>query len=136
MAFRISTPSSPWQTRWGVTILEIMRSEKKGTGGYSEKDAAELMKSTAELAVKNRKQEITATGLAVFVTVVVGFLFWAAGFGNLLGSLFFGALVAVAEISLYYYMDNGEDTSGRKIYAAIGCLAAAIVCLIMALCLR
>ena len=118
----------PLANALGVTILELMKAERKEPAGYSEKDAAELMRSAAELAEKNRKQELAATVLAAFTTAVVGLLTWAAGFGNLLGSLFFGALVAVAEIGLYYYINNREDASGRKIYALLGCAAAVIVC--------
>lgn len=43
------------------------------------------------------------------------------------GSLFFGALVSVAEIRIYYYADNREDVGGRKIYLIISIMAIAVV---------
>lgn len=43
------------------------------------------------------------------------------------GSLFFGALVSVAEIGIYYYADNREDVGGRKIYLIISIMAIAVV---------
>ena len=98
---------------------------------YSEEEAIELMKSSAEVAMKNRKQESTATILAVFTTIVIAVLSWIAGFGNIGGSLFFGALVSVAEIGIYYYMDNREDVSGRKIYLIISVIAIVVVVLFL-----
>lgn len=84
------------------------------------------MKSATEVAMKNRKQELTATVLAIFTTLIIGILSWIAGFGSPGGCIFFGAIVSVAEISIYFYMDNREDTVSRKVYAIIGAIAIVI----------
>lgn len=115
----------------GVSLFEIMQSDNNEKNGRSEKDVVELMKFTAEVAMKNRKQELTATVLAAFTTIVVGVLSWIAGFGNFGGSFFFGAIVSVAEIGIYYYMDGRDDADSRKIYAIISFIAIVIIGLLM-----
>lgn len=115
----------------GVSVLEIMKSKRIENGNCSEKDTIDLMKSATEIAMKNRKQELTATVLAVFTTIVIAILSWIAGFGSLGGSIFLGAIVAVAEISIYYYMDSRDDASSRKIYAIIAAIAIVITALLM-----
>lgn len=121
----------PLANALGISVLELMKSEKMDNNCYLEEEAIELMKSSAEVAMKNRKQESTATILAVFTTIVIAVLSWIAGFGNIGGSLFFGALVSVAEIGIYYYMDNREDVSGRKIYLIISVMAIVVVVLFL-----
>lgn len=123
---------TPLAAALGVSVYEIMRSEKMENHCDADKDAVMLMKSAAEIAVKNRRQEETATVLAVFTTIITAVLFWLAGFGNFGGSVFFGTVISVAEISLYYYMDSGDDTSGKKIYAVSFLIAAAIIIFVIA----
>ena len=115
----------------GVSVLEIMQTNRNEKNGCSEKDAVELMKFTAEVAMKNRKHELTATVLAAFTIIVVGVLSWVAGFGNFGGSFFFGAIVSVAEVGIYYYMDGRDDADNRKIYAIISCIVIVIIGLLM-----
>lgn len=110
-----------------LNVLEIMKSERNEMENCSEKDAINLMKSTREITMKNRNQELTATVLAIFTTIIVTILSWSAGFGNLGGSIFFGAIVSVAQVSIYYYMDNRADESSRKIYAIIGAIAVLVI---------
>lgn len=110
-----------------LNVLEVMKSERIEMKNCSEKDAIDLMKSTTEIAMKNRNQELTATVLAIFTTIIVAILSWSAGFGNLGGSIFFGTIVSVAQISIYYYMDNRDDESSRKIYAVIGTIAVLVI---------
>lgn len=74
-----------------------------------------------------KNQELTATVLAIFMTIIVTILSWSARFGNLGGSIFFGAIVSVAQVSIYYYMDNRDDESSRKIYAIIGMIAVLVI---------
>lgn len=115
----------------GISVLEVMRSEKNECKDSSEKAAVDLMKAAAELAMKNRKQELTATVLAIFTMGLFAALSWIAGFGNPGGSIFFGAIAAVAQTSVYYYMDNREDGTSRKIYAITGGSALAVLCFLV-----
>ena len=107
----------------GVSVLEIMKSEKMEHKHYSDVEAVEMMRSAVEIEKENRKQEYTATGLAVFTTILVAVLSWLAGFGNLGGSVFLGAVVSVAEVAIYYFLENREDAESRRIYAIIGAIA-------------
>lgn len=111
----------------GVSVLEIMKSEKMEHNHYSDVEAVEMMKSAVEIEKENRKQVYTATGLAVFTTIMVAVLAWLAGFGNLGGSVFLGAMVSVVEAAVYYFLENREDAESRKIYAIIGLAAMVIV---------
>lgn len=117
----------PLANALGVSVLELMKSEKMEHKRYSEEEAVELMKSSAEVARKNRRQESTATVLAVYTTTVIAILSWIAGFGNIGGSLLFGALVSVAEIGIYNYMENREDTGGKKIYLIVSVISIIMV---------
>lgn len=115
----------------GVSVLEIMKSEKMESNLYSDAEAVEMMKSAVEIEKENRKQAHTATGLAVFTTILVAVLAWLAGFGNLGGSIFIGAVVSVAEVAIYYFLENREDAEGRRIYAIIGAIAIVIVAMLL-----
>lgn len=107
----------------GVSVLEIMKSEKLEHDHYSDEDAVEMMRSAVEIEKENRKQAYTATGLAVFTIILVAVLVWLAGFGNIGGSIFFGAVASVAEVAIYYFLENREDAESRRIYAVIGAIA-------------
>lgn len=114
-----------------LSVLELMKTERNASNGCSGQDAIDIMRSAAELAAKNRKQELTATALAIFTTIVTAAITWAAGFGNLGGVIFFGALVAVPEVCLYYFMDCPEDKNGRKIYLYIGLVVLVIITVLL-----
>lgn len=66
----------------GVSVLEIMKSEKMEHNHYSDVETVEMMKSAVEIEKENRKQVYTATGLAVFTTIMVAVLAWLAGLGQ------------------------------------------------------
>ena len=85
------------------------------------------MKSAVDIEKENRKQEQTAIGLAAFTTIVAAVLSYITGHFNIGGSIFFGAIVSVAEAAIYYYLENREDAESRKIYAVIGTAAIMIV---------
>lgn len=115
----------------GVSVLEIMNSEKTEHRHYSDSEAVEMMSSAVEMEKENRKQEQTAAGLAVVTTGIAAALFWVAGFGNVGGSIILGGLVSVTEVAVYYYLENREDAKGRKIYAAFGLAALVIVAVLL-----
>lgn len=114
-----------------LSVLEIMKSEKINSNDYSDKDTVEIMRTAIMIEKENQKQEQTATGLAVFTTIIVAILSWIEGLGNVLGSIFFGAIVSVMEISIYYYLENRGDRISRRIYAIIGLVTFVIFILIL-----
>lgn len=118
----------------GISVLELMKSERIENNAYSNDDTIDVMKSAIELEKKNRKQEQTANALAVYTTILVALIFKISGNGNLLGSIFFGLLVSVAEINIYYLLENKEDSDSRKIYGIIGAIATIIILIILWFC--
>lgn len=123
----------PLASALGLSILEIMKSERIETNHCSDKDAAAIMKMARTLEKENRKEDLTATVLAIFTTIVVSLLFWLSGHGNLGGSIFFGAIVSVAQISIYYYLSSREDAQSRKIYVITGAVSIASVAVLFCL---
>lgn len=111
----------------GVSVLEIMKSERMECKHLPDAEAVEMMRSAVELEKENRKQEQTATGLAVFTTGIAAALFWVAGLGNVGGSIILGGLLSVTEVAVYYCLENRKDAKGRRIYAAFGLAALIIV---------
>lgn len=93
----------------GLSIFEIMKPERTETDHCSDKDTADLMQMARTLEKENRKEDLTATVLAIFTTVVVSLLLWLSGHGNLGGFVFFGALVSVAQICIYYDLSNKRE---------------------------
>lgn len=118
----------------GISVLELMKSERIENNAYSNDDTIDVMKSAIELEKKNRKQEQTANALAVYTTILVALIFKISGTGNLLGSIFFGLFVSVAEINIYYLLENKEDSDSRKIYGIIGAIATIIILIILWFC--
>ena len=81
----------------------------------------------------NTRQENTATALAIFTTLVSGLLFYTGGLGNWGGSLFFGALLSVAQVSLFYLLEGRKDRTSRIIYTVSGLLAVTAAGLLLLL---
>lgn len=123
----------PLAAALGLSLLEIMKSEKIENEHCSDKDAMDIMKAMRILEKENRNKDLTATVLAIFTTIVVSLLLWLSGHGNLGGSVFFGAIVSVAQISIYYALSNREDAQGRKIYAIMGTISIAVVIILFCL---
>lgn len=117
-----------------ISVIELMKSEKIENNGYSNVDTIDVMKSAIKLEKENRKQEYTANGLAIFTTFLVAIIFKTSGNGNLIASIFFGLLAAIAEVSVYYLLENKEDSDSRKIYGTICIAAIAMIVMILWLC--
>ncbi len=83
----------------------------------------------------NRIQERTVTGMILVVTLLVGFLFYMGGYGNIAGSIFFGLLSSGIVVSLYYLLSE-DDISGVRIYGSIFLLFTFAVLGILAFVLR
>lgn len=118
---------APLAEALGVSVLEIMKSERMEDDAISDSEASELMKNVIELHRQNRKQERTATGIAIFITIFTAVLCYIAGFGSVGGCIFFGAVAAVAQTCIYFYLESTGDREGRKIYAVIGAIACVIL---------
>ena len=111
----------------GVSVVELMYAEQTEEPTISDSDASELMERIVALQKRNQEQEQTAAGLAAFTTVFTAILFYLAGFGNIGGSLLFGAIAAVAQSCVYFYLTNRNDREGRNIYVIIGAAASFVM---------
>ena len=116
----------PLANALGLTVLEIMKS-KKIENKDSHNDMSEIMKSVIEIEKENKKQDQTAIGLAIFTMIITAILFSFTNRANIGGSLFFGTIVAVEEVAIYYFLENKEDKESRKISIIIGSLALFII---------
>lgn len=120
----------PLANALGLTILEIMKSEKINQD-YNQEDIVKVMQSVVEIERENRKQEQTAMGLASFTLIFIACIFYLAGLGNIGGSLFFGAIVAVEEVSIYYFLENKNDKESRKINIIIALITLFLIIIIL-----
>lgn len=115
----------------GLSVLELMKSEKLEESSSAADRDAELMKAASAMQRQNRKRDITATSLAIFTTAAVAPLAWLAGVGNVGASVFFGMIAAIAQVCLFYFMEHIDDAQSRKIYAVIGSIALAVIALLL-----
>ena len=104
----------------GLSLLELMRSEKIETEGktesYTREEAAELMKSVEEMRKQQLHQDKVAGYLAVPVILIVAAIFKLSGHASLGGAIFAGLLGAGAVICAYYLWENRSDGESRRIY--------------------
>lgn len=114
----------------GLTVLEIMQSKKlEDKNNYN--DISKIMKSVIEIEKENKRQERTAIGLAIFTIIIIAILFYQTNRANLGGSVFFGTIVAVEEVAIYYFLDNREDKESRKINIIIAAITLLIIIFIL-----
>lgn len=66
--------------------------------------------------------------------IIMTVLFYKAGFGNLGGSLFFGTVVAISEVAIYYLLENKEDKESCLINAIIAVISLLIMIFILKAC--
>lgn len=113
----------------GVPVLNLFNCSDTG----KEITADDLMKivyDSVEIDRKNNRiQERTVSGIVVAVTLLIGFLFYVGGFGNIGCSVFFGLLSSGIVVSLFYLFSE-EDVRNRKIY---GCILAAFTVIVIVL---
>lgn len=104
----------------GISLLELMRSEKSDmenkNNNLSESEAAEIMANAVEMARENRLQDKISVYLGAVITVAVAFFVKVLGHANIGGSLFVGAIAALAVVAVYLFVRNRADKESRKIY--------------------
>lgn len=103
----------------GISVLELMRSSKLDMNdkNLSENEVVELMSNAAEITKENQKQEKVSVWIGAIVTIAVAILVKLLGFAaNIGGALFTGFMVSLVVISIYFFAENKEDKSSRKIY--------------------
>lgn len=102
----------------GVSVLNLFACSDTDENIEAD-DIMKLVHDSVEIERKNsRIKEKTVSGIVVAVTLLTGFLFYAGGFGNTGGSVFFGSLSSGIVVSLFYLFSE-EDVRNRKIYGCI-----------------
>lgn len=125
----------PLSNALGISVIELMHSEKSDIGDknnhLSESEVTEIMANAVEMARENQKQDKVSVWLGGIVTIVVAVLVKLSGHANIGGSLFVGAIMALAVVGIYFFSQNKEDKDSRKIYGFFMLLGIGIsVCLL------
>ena len=123
----------------GISILELMRSEKKESIGntadirntaenqYTQKEVAEMLKNADDISKQLKKQDKNANIIAGVLVVGVAAFAWATKTASLGGGLVLGGLAAAVFVSLWYFFQNIDDEESRRIYGVSSVLSIGIV---------
>ena len=105
----------------GVSILELMRSEKAETENkkdeLSKSEITEIMGNIVEMERENRRQDKAAGWIGAVVTIIVAILVKMSGHAGIGGSLFAGFIAALAAVATFLLKRNIADKISRKIYS-------------------
>lgn len=101
-----------------ITVIELMHSERSDMKNENlpESQMIEIMNQAVEMSKENQRQERFSQWLAAIVTVAAAVLIKTSSMTNVGGAVFIGMIVALAVISLYFYVKNYNDRQSRKIY--------------------
>ena len=119
----------------GISILELMRSEKKKPTGdmdttetqYTQKEVAEMLQNADDISKQLKKQDKNANIIAGILVIGVGALAWATKIASLGGGLVLGGLSAAVFVSLWYFFQNIDDEESRRIYGVASILSIGIL---------
>lgn len=132
LGFPDITTMEPLADALGISLLELMRSEKLNEDmkkeQYSAKEVSELMCSVTEMNRQQGMQDKQANVIAAIALVVAAAFAYISGKCSIGGALFFGGIVAACGISGYYFWMNRGDAQSRRIYGSI--FGGLLVCII------
>ena len=119
----------------GISILELMRSEKKKPAGdmdttetqYTQKEVAEMLQNADDISKQLKKQDKNANIIAGILVIGVGALAWVTKIASLGGGLVLGGLSAAVFVSLWYFFQNIDDEESRRIYGVASILSIGIL---------
>ena len=119
----------------GISVLELMRSEKKKPAGdmdttetqYTQKEVAEMLQNADDISKQLKKQDKNANIIAGILVIGVGTLAWATKIASLGGGLVLGGLSAAVFVSLWYFFQNIDDEESRRIYGVASILSIGIL---------
>ena len=119
----------------GISVLELMRSEKKESTGdvditetqYTRQEVAEMLQNADDISKQQKRQDKNANIIAGILVIGVAAAAWAAKIANVGGGLVLGGLVATVFVSLWYFFQNIDDEESRRIYGVASALSIGIV---------
>ena len=116
----------------GITVLELMRSEKKETEEqdqqpeerrYTQGEVAEMLQNAGDISRQQKKQDRNANVIAGIVLAAITVIVWMTKLASLGGALVIGGIVATVFVSLWYFFQNIDDAESRKIYGVAAILS-------------
>lgn len=115
----------------GITVLELMRSEKKETEEqdqqpeerrYTQGEVAEMLQNAGDISRQQKKQDRNANVIAGIVLAAITVIVWMTKLASLGGALVIGGIAATVFVSLWYFFQNIDDEESRKIYGVAAIL--------------
>lgn len=116
----------------GITVLELMRSEKKETEEqdqqpeerrYTQGEVAEMLQNAGDISRQQKKQDRNANVIAGIVLAAITVIAWMTKLASLGGALVIGGIAATVFVSLWYFFQNIDDEESRKIYGVAAILS-------------
>ena len=116
----------------GITVLELMRSEKKETAEqdqqpeerrYTQGEVAEMLQNAGDISRQQKKQDRNANVIAGIVLAAITVIVWMTKLASLGGALVIGGIAATVFVSLWYFFQNIDDEESRKIYGVAAILS-------------
>lgn len=116
----------------GITVLELMRSEKKETEEqdqqpeerrYTQGEVAEMLQNAGDISRQQKKQDRNANVIAWIVLAAITVIVWMTKLASLGGALVIGGIAATVFVSLWYFFQNIDDEESRKIYGVAAILS-------------
>lgn len=116
----------------GITVLELMRSEKKETEEqdqqpeerrYTQGEVAEMLQNAGDISRQQKKQDRNANVIAGIVLAAITVIVWMTKLASLGGALVIGGIAATVFVSLWYFFQNIDDEESRKIYGVAAVLS-------------
>lgn len=116
----------------GITVLELMRSEKKETEEqdqqpeerrYTQGEVAEMLQNAGDISRQQKKQDRNANVIAGIVLAAITVIVWMTKLVSLGGALVIGGIAATVFVSLWYFFQNIDDEESRKIYGVAAILS-------------
>ena len=116
----------------GITVLELLRSEKKATEEqdqqpeerrYTQGEVAEMLQNAGDISRQQKKQDRNANVIAGIVLAAITVIVWMTKLASLGGALVIGGIAATVFVSLWYFFQNIDDEESRKIYGVAAILS-------------
>lgn len=116
----------------GITVLGLMRSEKKETEEqdqqpeerrYTQGEVAEMLQNAGDISRQQKKQDRNANVIAGIVLAAITVIVWMTKLASLGGALVIGGIAATVFVSLWYFFQNIDDEESRKIYGVAAILS-------------
>lgn len=116
----------------GITVLELMRSEKKETEEqdqqpeerrYTQGEVAEMLQNAGDISRQQKKQDRNANVIAGIVLAAITVIVWMTKLASLGGALVIGGIAATVFVSLWYFFQYIDDEESRKIYGVAAILS-------------